>query len=45
VFTLYITPWSVAMFAVCALSLTVVFGLLFSYQATRVQVIDYLKGE
>ena len=45
VFTLYITPWSVAMFAVCALSLTVVFSLLFSYQATRVQVIDYLKGE
>lgn len=44
-FTLYITPWSVAMFAVCALSLTVVFSLLFSYQATRVQVIDYLKGE
>ena len=45
VFTLYITPWSVAMFAVCALSLTVVFSLLFSYQATRVQIIDYLKGE
>ena len=45
VFTLYITPWSVAMFAVCALSLTVAFSLLFSYQATRVQVIDYLKGE
>lgn len=45
VFTLYITPWSVAMFAVCALSLTVVFSLIFSYQATKVQVIDYLKGE
>ncbi len=45
VFTLYITPWSIGMFSACALALTVVFSLLFSYQATKVQVIDYLKGE
>lgn len=45
IFTLYITPWSIGMFAACALTLTVVFSLLFSYQATKVQVIDYLKGE
>ena len=44
-YVLYITPYSVAMFAVCALVLTVVFSFIFAYKATRVQIVDYLKAE
>ena len=44
-YVLYITSQSVAMFAVCALVLTVVFSLIFAYKATRVQIVDYLKAE
>lgn len=44
-YVLYITAQSVAMFAVCALVLTVVFSLIFAYKATRVQIVDYLKAE
>lgn len=44
-YILHLTPWSAGMFLVCALSLTLVFSLLFSYQATRVQIVNYLKGE
>ena len=44
-YILYITSESVAMFAVCALMLTVVFSLTFAYKAPRVQIVDYLKAE
>ena len=44
-YILYITGESVAMFAVCALVLTVVFSFIFAYKATRVQIVDYLKAE
>ena len=44
-YVLYITAESVAMFAVCALVLTVVFSFIFAYKATRVQIVDYLKAE
>ncbi|MBQ3147526.1 MAG: ABC transporter permease [Oscillospiraceae bacterium] len=44
-YVLYITGESVAMFAVCALVLTVVFSFIFAYKATRVQIVDYLKAE
>ena len=44
-YVLYITPYSMGMFAVCALVLTVVFSFIFAYKATRVQIVDYLKAE
>ena len=44
-YTLYLTPFSIAMFAVCAVALTVVFSLIFAYKSTQVQVVDYLKAE
>ena len=43
--TLYITPHSIAMFLVCALSLTIVFSLIFAYKSTRVEIVQYLKAE
>ena len=44
-FILYISPWSVAMFAICAVALTVVFSLIFAYKSTRVEIVRYLKAE
>ena len=44
-YTLYITPYSVGMFAVCAVVLTVVFSFVFAYKTTQVQIVDYLKAE
>ncbi len=44
-FTLTVSPYSVGMFAVCSLTLTVVFSLIFAYQSTQVQIADYLKAE
>ncbi len=44
-YILYLTPFSAAMFAVCAVALTVVFSLIFAYKSTQVQVVDYLKAE
>lgn len=44
-FTLQISPHSMGMFAVCSLTLTVVFSLVFAYRATQVQIVDYLKAE
>lgn len=43
--TLYISPHSIAMFAVCSLSLTIVFSLIFAYKSTRVEIVQYLKAE
>lgn len=36
---------SVLMFAVCSLSLTLVFSLFFAYRATKVEIVKYLKAE
>ncbi len=44
-YVLYITPYSIGMFAVCAVVLTVVFSLIFAYKSTQVQIVDYLKAE
>jgi len=44
-YILYITPYSVGMFAVCAIVLTVVFSFVFAYKTTQVQIVDYLKAE
>lgn len=40
-----VTPQSIAMFAVCALTLTIVFSLIFAYKSTRVEIVQYLKAE
>ena len=37
--------YSLLMFAVCSLGLTLVFSLFFAYRATRVEVVKYLKNE
>lgn len=44
-YTLYLSPHSIGMFLACSITLTVVFSLIFAYQSTQVQVIDYLKAE
>ena len=44
-YVLYITPYSIGMFAVCAVVLTVVFSFVFAYKSTQVQIVDYLKAE
>lgn len=44
-YTLYLSPYSLGMFLTCAVTLTVVFSLIFAYKSTQVQVIDYLKAE
>lgn len=42
---IYISPQSVAMFAVCAVSLTIVFSLIFAWKSTQVEIVQYLKAE
>lgn len=42
---IYISPHSAAMFAVCAVTLTIVFSLVFAYKSTRVEIVQYLKAE
>ena len=44
-FTILITPHSAAMFALCAVTLTVVFSLIFAWKTTQVEIIQYLKAE
>lgn len=44
-YILYLSPYSAAMFAICAVSLTVVFSLIFAYKSTRVEIVQYLKAE
>ncbi len=43
--TIQISAYSGAMFAVCSLTLTVVFSALFAYKSTQVEIIQYLKAE
>ncbi len=42
---IYISPESIAMFAVCSVSLTLVFSLIFAYKSTQVEIVQYLKCE
>lgn len=44
-YVLYISPYSLGMFAVCSVTLTVVFSLIFAYKSSRVEIIRYLKAE
>lgn len=44
-FILYLSPHSIAMFAVSAVTLTVVFSLIFAYKSTQVEIVQYLKAE
>jgi len=44
-YTIYISPYSMGMFGLCALGITVVFSLIFAYRSTQVQIVDYLKAE
>ncbi len=44
-YIIYFSPYSIAMFAVCAVTLTVVFSLIFAYKSTQVQIVDHLKAE
>ena len=41
----YVSPFTIAVYLLSSLSLTVVFSLLFAYKATRVEIVRYLKAE
>lgn len=41
----YVSPYSIAMFAVCSVSITVAFSGLFAYKASKVEIIKHLKME
>lgn len=43
--TVRVSPYSIAMFIICTVALTLVFSLLFAYRSTRVQIADQLKAE
>ena len=45
VFTLTLSPASAALFALCALTLTTVFSVIFAYSAVQVQIAEHLKSE
>lgn len=40
-----VSSYSIFMFVVCSLGLTLVFSLFFAYRATRVEIVKYLKAE
>ncbi len=42
---IYISGFTIAMFLVCCLSLTLAFSLLFAYKSTKVEIVQYLKAE
>lgn len=42
---LYCSSYSVAMFLICSITLTVVFSLIFAYKSTQVEIVEYLKAE
>ena len=44
-FIVYLSPYSLGMFAVCAAGLTLVFSLIFAWRSTRVEIVRYLKAE
>lgn len=44
-YILYLSPYSAGMFAICAVTLMVVFSLIFAYKSTQVEIVQYLKAE
>ena len=44
-YVLYLTPHSMVIFGACAVTLTVVFSLIFAYKSTQVEIVQYLKAE
>jgi ABC-type antimicrobial peptide transport system permease subunit len=42
---IFISPYSVIMFLVCSLSLSVVFSLIFAFQSMQVEIISNLREE
>lgn len=44
-YILYLSPHSALMFGICAITLTVVFSLIFAYKSTQVEIVQYLKAE
>lgn len=42
---IYVSPYSLAMFAACTIALTVVFSMIFAYRSTQVRIADQLKAE
>ncbi|MCD8381727.1 MAG: ABC transporter permease [Clostridiales bacterium] len=42
---LYLSPYSIGMFAACALTLIAIFSLIFAWKSTRVEIVAYLKAE
>lgn len=44
-YIIYFSEYSMAMFGVCSVTLTIVFSLIFAYRSTQVQIVDYLKAE
>lgn len=45
IWVIFISPYSVIMFLVCSLSLSVVFSLVFAFQSTQVEIISNLREE
>lgn len=41
----YVSPYSVAIYVLSTLALTISFGLLFAYKATQVEIVRHLKAE
>ncbi len=41
----YVSPYSIAIYLFCSIGLTVAFSLVFAYQATQVEIVQYLKAE
>ena len=44
-YVLYLTPHSMVIFGACAVTLTIVFSLIFAYKSTQVEIVQYLKAE
>ena len=41
----YVSPYSMAMYAVCCFSITVLYSGLFAYKSSKVEIIKHLKKE
>lgn len=41
----YVSPYSIAIYSLSTIALTVSFSLLFAYKATQVEIVRYLKAE
>ena len=41
----YVSPYSMGIYVLCSLGLTITFSLIFAYRSTRVEVVKHLKSE